>query len=83
MGLAEKRAEVLKFDYWECKVCSVVIDAGTAVGNDEYKTQVLVKHVKSHHFDDPNINPKLGDDYLVLYFRGIVPPKTQDNEKLI
>lgn len=83
MGIEAKKKEVLKFDYWECKICAEVIDAGTAVGSDEHKTQILVAHVKKNHFDDPNINPKLKDEDLVLYFRGIVPPKVQKNEKLI
>lgn len=83
MGIEAKKKEVLKFDYWSCNICGDMIDAGTAVGSDEFKTQVLVKHIKSHHFDNPALNPNLKDEDLVLYFKGAQLPKTRENEKLI
>jgi hypothetical protein len=76
MGIMEeRRAEVLKYDYWQCRICSGVIDAGTAVGDDVHKTRVLIAHINDEHRDNPAVDPNLHDDNRVLYFKGIAQGK--------
>lgn len=69
-ALDARRKDVLKFDYWMCRLCETKIDAGSAVGSDDEKTSILSDHVHRYHFDDRNIDPNLEDKYLVIYFKG-------------
>jgi hypothetical protein len=72
--------DVLKYDYWTCKLCDETMDALSKFVSDEQKTNLLVDHIRTRHKNSRDVDQSLDEKYLVLYFT----PKIeiiQDNKK--